>query len=59
MPVDLDRSIPILSTRYTQHLRGGNGIFAFPHPLHNTFGIYELIGYRAPLALALSWGKGS
>lgn len=33
----------------------GVGIFAFPHPLHNVFGELELIGYQAPLALALAW----
>jgi hypothetical membrane protein len=33
----------------------GIGIFAFPHPLHNVFGISELIAYQAPLALALAW----
>jgi hypothetical membrane protein len=33
----------------------GLGIFAFPHPLHNVFGLLELIGYQAPIALALSW----
>jgi hypothetical membrane protein len=33
----------------------GVGIFAFPHPLHNVFGLSELIGYQAPLALALAW----
>jgi hypothetical membrane protein len=35
----------------------GIGIFAFPHPLHNIFGISEVIGYHAPLALALTWRK--
>jgi hypothetical protein len=35
----------------------GVGIFAFPHPLHNVFGMSELIGYQAPLAFALSWRK--
>jgi hypothetical membrane protein len=35
----------------------GVGIFAFPHPLHNVFGISELIGYQAPAALALSWKR--
>jgi hypothetical protein len=35
----------------------GVGIFAFPHPLHNVFGESELIGYQAPLALALSWRR--
>jgi len=33
----------------------GIGVFAFPHPLHNVFGISELIAYQAPLALALTW----
>jgi len=33
----------------------GVGVFAFPHPLHNVFGMSELIGYQAPLAFALSW----
>jgi hypothetical membrane protein len=32
----------------------GVGIFAYPHPLHNVFGTSELIGYQAPLALALT-----
>jgi hypothetical membrane protein len=35
----------------------GIGIFAFPHPLHNMFGMSELIGYQAPLAFALSWRR--
>jgi hypothetical membrane protein len=33
----------------------GVGIFAFPHPFHNIFGESELIGYQAPMALALEW----
>ena len=33
----------------------GIGVFAYPHPLHNVFGISELIGYQAPLALAFTW----
>lgn len=33
----------------------GVGIFSFPHPLHNVFGMSELIGYQAPLVLALTW----
>jgi hypothetical membrane protein len=35
----------------------GVGIFAFPHPLHNVFGLSELIGYQAPLAFALAWRR--
>jgi hypothetical protein len=30
-------------------------LIAFPHPLHNVFGESELLGYQAPLALALAW----
>jgi hypothetical membrane protein len=33
----------------------GVGLFAYPHPLHNVFGLSELIGYQAPMVLALSW----
>ena len=35
----------------------GTGIFAYPHPLHNVFAISELIGYQAPLVLALTWRR--
>lgn len=35
----------------------GVGVFAHPHPLHNVFGLSELIGYQAPLALAVSWRR--
>jgi multidrug transporter EmrE-like cation transporter len=33
----------------------GTAIFAHPHPLHNIFGISELIAYQAPLVFALTW----
>jgi hypothetical membrane protein len=33
----------------------GVGVFAYPHPLHNVFGLSELIGYQAPLILAFTW----
>jgi hypothetical membrane protein len=33
----------------------GIGVFAYPHPLHNVFGMSELIGYQAPLAFAITW----
>lgn len=33
----------------------GVGIFATPHPLHNIFGMSEIVGYQAPLAFALAW----
>ncbi len=31
----------------------GVGMFAFPQPLHNVFGLSELVGYQAPLVAAL------
>ena len=35
----------------------GVGLFSFPHPLHNVFGLSELVGYQAPLVLAITWRK--
>jgi hypothetical membrane protein len=35
----------------------GVAIFAFPHPLHNKFGLSEIVGYTAPLILALTWRR--
>jgi len=35
----------------------GVGLFAFPHPLHNVFGLSELIGYQAPLVFAFTWKR--
>src|SRR5262249_18286055 len=29
----------------------------YPHPLHNVFGLAELIAYQAPLALAVTWWR--
>jgi len=33
----------------------GVGVFAYPAAPHNYFGLSELIGYQAPVALALGW----
>lgn len=35
----------------------GVGVYSSPHPLHNVFGLSELIGYQAPLAVALTWKR--
>jgi hypothetical membrane protein len=35
----------------------GVGIFAFPLPLHNVFGMSELFGYQAPLVFAITWRR--
>jgi hypothetical membrane protein len=35
----------------------GIAVFATPHPLHNVFGLSEIVGYQAPLAFALAWRR--
>ena len=35
----------------------GIGIFAYPHVLHNVFGMLETVGYQAPLVMALMWRR--
>jgi len=35
----------------------GIGIFAYPHALHNVFGMLEIVGYQAPLVMALTWRR--
>ncbi len=35
----------------------GVGIFSFPHPLHNVFGLSETVGLQAPLVAALAGRK--
>jgi hypothetical membrane protein len=59
-----DRAVKVGDSRIVSYFIGfmalpcaGVGIFAYPHPLHNVFGISELIGYQAPLLLALTWAR--
>lgn len=35
----------------------GVALFAHPHPLHNVFGLTELVGYQAPLVFAVLWRR--
>ncbi|HEY2355932.1 MAG TPA: DUF998 domain-containing protein [Phenylobacterium sp.] len=35
----------------------GIAMFPFPHPLHNVFGLAELIPYQAPWVFALTWRR--
>lgn len=35
----------------------GVAVFAHPHPLHNVFGLSELVGFQAPLVFALRWRR--
>ena len=58
----LDVSVAAHHSRLAAYLIGfmalpaaGIGVFAYPHPAHNVFGMSELIGYQAPLAFALAW----
>jgi hypothetical membrane protein len=57
-----DVSIAADHSRFTAYLiafmalpAAGIGVFAYPHPAHNVFGMSELIGYQAPLIFALTW----
>jgi hypothetical membrane protein len=59
-----DRCLQAGTSRWSAYLIGfmafpaaGVGVFAFPHPLHNVFGLSEIVGYQAPLALALTWRR--
>jgi hypothetical membrane protein len=59
-----DVSVAADHSRFTAYLIGfmalpaaGIGVFAYPHPAHNFFGMSELIGYQAPLVLALTWRR--
>jgi hypothetical membrane protein len=61
-----DRSVDAGHSQFAAYLTGfmalpaaGIGVFAYPHPLHNIFGISELIGYQAPLFFALTWRRDS
>ena len=60
----LDLSVVAGHSRWAAYLTGfmalpagALGIFAYPHPLHNVFGLSELIGYQAPLVVALTWRR--
>jgi hypothetical membrane protein len=59
-----DASVAADHSRFTAYLIGfmalpaaGIGVFAYPHPAHNFFGMSELIGYQAPLVFALTWRR--
>jgi hypothetical membrane protein len=55
---ELDARHSALSSYLTGYMAvvcGAIGAFAYPHPLHNFFGLSELIAYQAPIAFAMSW----
>jgi len=49
--------IPGFILGYLAVMKIGVAIFEAPHPLHNDFGLSSLLGYLAPLGLALSWRR--
>ena len=60
----LNLSVVAGRSRWAAYLTGfmalpaaGIGIFAYPNPLYNVFGLSELIGYQAPLVMALTWRR--
>ena len=48
-------TLPVYFTGFVAIPLVGIGICAFPHPLHNVFGLSELIAYFAPIILAFTW----
>jgi hypothetical membrane protein len=59
-----DVSVAADHSQFTAYLIGfmalpaaGIGVFAYPHPAHNVFGMSELIGYQAPFVFALTWRR--
>jgi hypothetical membrane protein len=48
-------AMPAFLAGYMAVVCGAIAAFPYPHPLHNVFGLSELIAYQAPLAFALSW----
>lgn len=54
------RGLPVWAAAFLGFMAipaAGIGIFAYPHPLHNLFGLLELVGYQAPVVLALTWRR--
>ena len=51
--------VPILLIVAMAISAAGVGVFAYPNPLHNLFGMSELVGYQAPLAIAITFWKKS
>jgi hypothetical protein len=50
-------TLPAIALGFLGLMDLGQSFFATPHPLHNVFGVPKLIGFLAPLFLAISWPK--
>jgi hypothetical membrane protein len=49
--------VPAYLVAFMAFTQIGIAIFATPHPLHNMFGIASMVGFLAPLAMAVSWRR--
>ncbi len=49
--------VPAYFVAYFAVVSGDMAIFESPHPLHNLFGLSMILGYMAPLSLAVSWRR--
>jgi hypothetical membrane protein len=47
--------LPAIAVGFIGLMDLGTAAFEAPHPLHNVFGIPKLLGFLAPLLLAVSW----
>ena len=48
---------PAFFVAYMAIPAAGIGIFAYPHVLHNVFGLLEIVGYQAPIVMAFCWRR--
>jgi hypothetical membrane protein len=49
--------LPAYLVAFMAFTQVGIAIFATPHPLHNKFGIASMLGFLAPMAMAVSWKR--
>jgi hypothetical membrane protein len=49
--------LPALLLGFFAAMELGVAIFEAPHPLHNVFGISSMLGFLAPMALAMTWPR--
>ena len=52
-------ALPAIAVGFLGLMDLGQSFFATPHPLHNLFGVPKVIGFLAPLFLAIMWPKSS
>ena len=47
--------LPAIAVGFIGLMDLGSAVFEAPHPLHNIFGVPKLVGFLAPLLLAITW----